>query len=161
MVIQADKKYMNNSIVAKNWRQQTNKAKNGSSMYYEGRTIYSYGPHFPMAYITDSTYGGKTIILQNSNTYSNSTAKHLNHMRSQCFNDAIVTIPTDLLKRFIDHLAHSEYSIILDLKIELATVIHNRIKESEAKLKRARTTQELHKHDIASAKEEIQVLSCI
>lgn len=56
----------------------------GSSlhMYNEGHTVYSYGPHFPIAHRTGKlTAGGQEIILFNSNSYSNTTAKHQSLVR--------------------------------------------------------------------------------
>lgn len=153
---------MNNRTVAENWRQQTNKAKNGSSMYYEGNVIFSYGPHFPMALLTSSTYNGKAIVLQNAYTYSNSTAKHLNHMRPQCYSDAVVKMPTDLLKRFTEAL---EYKYTRDSKAELknltASYINGQIKESEGKMARARKLKDFHASNIEEYKVELDILASL
>ncbi len=154
---------MNNKTVAENWRDQTGKAKNGSSMYYEGKTIYSYGYHFPMAYITDSTFQGKDIILQNSNGYSNSTAKHLNHMRGQCYDDAVITISTELLKKFIDAMKYSDYDKLPALKKEAKAEIEARKADQELKLSRARAEhrKESYKRDIAENNLQLEILEVV
>ena len=46
------------------------------SIYFEGNVIYSYGSHFPMCKIV-----GDTALVTNR-TYSNTTAKHMNHLHS-------------------------------------------------------------------------------
>lgn len=74
---------MNNAQVAHKWAAQTTNAGKGSSFYYEGRTIYSYGRHFPIATFTDAVdANGERVVLFTSQGYSNSTAKHINHARS-------------------------------------------------------------------------------
>jgi hypothetical protein len=67
------KTVFNNDMVCHVWAQQTqNEGRNGNgSLFFEGKTIYSYGYHFPMAtFITDN------IVLMNSSTYSVTTTQH-------------------------------------------------------------------------------------
>jgi hypothetical protein len=45
-------------------------------MYFQGKTIYSYGSHFPMAKLI-----GSGAVLLTYRTYSNTTTKHLSHVR--------------------------------------------------------------------------------
>lgn len=53
----------------------------GSNIFIDGTTIFSYGYHFPIARITDKKdENGKTIALFTNRGYSNSTAKHKNHV---------------------------------------------------------------------------------
>jgi len=148
---------MNNKQVANNWRQQTNKGKNGSHMFYEGRTIYSYGYHFPMAYITNMKHDGKTIILQNSDSYSNSTARHLSYMRSECYDDAIIAIRTGTLKQAI-----KEYKVLGKMSqqtIDTATEeIEKRLAYSLAKQARARTLKDAWQYDIDRDIAQLQIL---
>ncbi len=61
---------MNNEQVAHLWANKSRSAAKGSSFYFDGDTIYSYGPHFPIA----RHYKG--IVLYTSRTYSVTTAKH-------------------------------------------------------------------------------------
>lgn len=64
--------------VAKLWiEQKQDSARNRCrNFYFEGRTIYSYGRHFPIAVITDKTLDGKRVILNTSRGYSSTTAGH-------------------------------------------------------------------------------------
>ena len=70
---------MNNSQVAHLWANQSRKSARGSSFYFDGPTIYSYGPHFPVA--TIATRKGKRAFLFNNDNYSISTCKHQRHAR--------------------------------------------------------------------------------
>lgn len=70
---------MNHSEIAHSWAHQERDHydSNWANISYYGPTIYSYGSHFPMA----SMYPDLGIILFTTETYSNSTAKHLGHTR--------------------------------------------------------------------------------
>lgn len=46
----------------------------GYRVFFEGKTIYSYGRHFPIASVTEIQ--GKQFILFTTRGYSNTTAKH-------------------------------------------------------------------------------------
>ncbi len=48
-------------------------------MFFEGPVIYSYGHHYEIARFIDAPNGQKVCFI-NSNGYSNSTAKHTNHV---------------------------------------------------------------------------------
>lgn len=50
------------------------------SFYFEGLTIFSYGPHFPIARHIERK--GKKAILFTSRCYSNTTARHKSKVRS-------------------------------------------------------------------------------
>lgn len=58
------------------WYRQDQKRLASAHVYSEGPTVYSYGPHFPMATIHNR------CVLTTRRRYSNSTAKHLNLVRS-------------------------------------------------------------------------------
>lgn len=62
--------------VAHNWAHQTGRARRGHHMYYDGSTIYSYGPHFPIARIVQ-TPAGVPAVLVTTARYSVSTARHI------------------------------------------------------------------------------------
>lgn len=70
---------MNNSKLAHNWANKIKDSGKGSNMFFEGDTIYSYGYHFPISKFI--TIDENTFIAFNDNNYSNSTAKHKNHVR--------------------------------------------------------------------------------
>lgn len=66
----------NHNEVAHAWANQTGRACKGFNMFYEDRTIYSYGYHFPIARICDDGECADPAILFASKGYSVSTAKH-------------------------------------------------------------------------------------
>jgi len=65
---------MNNSQLAHAWANQTKAAAAASNFHFSGRTIYSYGNHFPIATIAENG-----TVLFTSRTYGNSTARHMSH----------------------------------------------------------------------------------
>lgn len=69
------KAFSSNSQLAHAWANQTHPEGRGSSMFFEGEVIYSYGHHYEIARL----FGGKYCFV-NSNGYSNSTAKHTRHV---------------------------------------------------------------------------------
>jgi hypothetical protein len=151
---------MNNRTVAENWRDQTGRARNGSSMYYHGKTIYSYGPHFPMAYITDTDYFEQNIVLQNADKYSNSTAKHQNHMRAQCHGDAVIEMSTGLLKEAISYFENN-LGTIGGIKVQIEKELREKIAESTQKLARARVHKDVHQHDIDNYNTQLRILKAL
>ena len=50
------------------------------SVYFTGRTIYSYGSHFPMAYRAE--IAGQAVVLFNPDSYSISTSRHQSYVRA-------------------------------------------------------------------------------
>jgi hypothetical protein len=80
-----------NSMVAHVWAQQNqeNGRNSSSSIFFEGKTIYSYGRHFPMAEFHDD------CILINSDRYSVTTGKHQSLVRQAIYghNKTIFTVP--------------------------------------------------------------------
>ncbi len=72
---------MNNSQVAHVWAQQRKPSGKGSSFYFEGPVIFSYGPHFPIArFVTDAR--GLQVVLFTTATYWQATSKHLSFTRN-------------------------------------------------------------------------------
>ena len=67
---------ISNSQVAHLWAQQRKESAKGSHFYFEGPTIYSYGRHFPIA-----TFIRPDVVLFTTDSYSNSTCKHIGHAR--------------------------------------------------------------------------------
>lgn len=77
---------MNNSQVAHAWAAQRKESGKGSSFYFYGPTIYSYGRHFPIATFTDHTAkDGRRIVLFTVRGYSNTTAKHISLARGALY----------------------------------------------------------------------------
>lgn len=77
---------MNNSQVAHVWAQQTKESGKGSNFYFEGPTIYSYGPHFPIARYVKNASGTPAVLVTIAG-YSTSTAKHITYVRRALRND--------------------------------------------------------------------------
>jgi hypothetical protein len=68
--------------IAHLWAHQTqSEARNpGGNFYFQDKTIYSYGSHFPIArHVTNDK--GEAAILFTNRTYSNTTAKHIGNVR--------------------------------------------------------------------------------
>lgn len=70
------KRAVNNEEVAKLWTMQTQSfACNSTGNFcFHGKTIYSYGEHFPIA--TIHTVNGKSVVAFTTRGYSQTTAKH-------------------------------------------------------------------------------------
>lgn len=66
---------MNNSQVAHLWASKNKQSARGSSFYFDGDTIYSYGSHFPIARHC------KGVVLFTTRTYSKSTGRHISLTR--------------------------------------------------------------------------------
>lgn len=74
--------------VAHAWANQTHESMRGCNVYFEGGTIYSYGPHFPIARIvtvpnphaTGATSQGQAVLFTTED-YSVSTSKHKSIVR--------------------------------------------------------------------------------
>lgn len=77
---------MNNSMVAHLWANEKKESARGSNLFFEGRSIYSYGYHFEVGRIVRNKCGEKAYLL-NDEYYSSSTCKHQRCVRS--------AIPTD------------------------------------------------------------------
>jgi hypothetical protein len=77
------KKVFNTSEVPHVWNSQTqNEGRNsGRNLYFEGKTIYSYGGHFPIASISEQD---NNIVYFTTRTYSNTTAKYIGSVRYAC-----------------------------------------------------------------------------
>lgn len=58
----------------------------GSRMYHDGRTIWSYGPHWPIARWVRSSTGAMGVFM-NPGHYSPSTSHHHSHVSSALYSD--------------------------------------------------------------------------
>ena len=61
------------------WANQTHEIGKASAIFFEGPVIYSWGYHYEIARFIEAPNGEKICFI-NSNGYSNSTAKHINHV---------------------------------------------------------------------------------
>lgn len=77
------RKVVSESEVAHMWASQSqNEArKQNNSFYFNNRTIYSYGSHFPIAVISEQD---ANIVYFTTRTYSNTTAGHINTTSHAC-----------------------------------------------------------------------------
>lgn len=79
------KTVVSTSDVAHFWAHQSQceaRTSNGN-FYFDGKTIYSYGRHFPIA-THHTNEAGESAVLFTTRGYSNSTAKHIGHVRGAC-----------------------------------------------------------------------------
>lgn len=72
---------MNNSMVAHLWANEKKESARGSNLFFEGRSIYSYGYHFEVGRIVRNKCGEKAYLL-NDKYSSSSTCKHQRCVRS-------------------------------------------------------------------------------
>lgn len=82
---------VNNREVPHLWMHQTQESGRNStgSLYFEGPTIYSYGPHFPIArHVQNKRSQG--AILVTTRGYSSTTSGHIGSVRSAIPNGATV-----------------------------------------------------------------------
>lgn len=72
---------MNNSMVAHLWANEKKESTKGSSFFFEGKSIYSYGYHFEAGRIVRNKRGEKAYLINNER-YSVSTSKHQGYIYS-------------------------------------------------------------------------------
>lgn len=68
-------------MVAHLWANEKKESGKGSNLFFEGRSIYSYGYHFEVGRIVRNKCGEKAYLL-NDKYYSSSTCKHQRCVRS-------------------------------------------------------------------------------
>jgi hypothetical protein len=73
------KVFNSNAQLCHAWANNTQQYGKASNLFFNNGTIYSYGYHYELAQQITATTGEK-IIFVNENNYSNSTAKHKNHV---------------------------------------------------------------------------------
>lgn len=94
------KKVFNNSELAHVWAAQTQSEGRAGSFYFYGKTIYSYGSHFPIA-----TMDGNNVLFT-KRTYSNTTAKHIGLTRRAISHKTIIycyDVPVNLQYASTEH----------------------------------------------------------
>ena len=93
---------MNNSLIGHNFAHNSQTGLNGSNLFYEhntngSRTIYSYGYHFGIAHIPEPNSNTVYFTLDN---YSNTTAKHIIHVRRAISHMNVIYCPFDITEYF-------------------------------------------------------------
>lgn len=78
----------NHDEVCHVWAQQTQSEGRAGNIFFEGKSIYSYGRHFEMARFVDD----ETVFIT-SRGYSVSTAKHLSLVRRAVRHKTVFTVP--------------------------------------------------------------------
>lgn len=73
------KVFSSNAQLCHAWANQMQDYGKGSSMFFEGPVIYSYGYHYEIARFIDAPNGEKVVFV-NSNGYSITTSKHTQHV---------------------------------------------------------------------------------
>jgi hypothetical protein len=94
------------------WAAQKQSSGKGSAMFFEGTKIYSYGYHFCMANII-----APGIVLVTDRGYSNSTARHLSHVRYSINHMERISVPypenDDLQKNYSAWTEHIKDQIAI------------------------------------------------
>ena len=78
----------NHDEVCHVWAQQTQSEGRAGNIFFEGKSIYSYGHHFEMARFVDE----ETVFIT-TRGYSVSTAKHLSLVRQAVRHKTVFTVP--------------------------------------------------------------------
>lgn len=93
--------FRNHDEVCHVWAQQTQSEGKAGNIFFEGKSIYSYGRHFEAARFVD-----RETVLLNSYRYSVSTAQHLSLIRQAVRHKQVFTVPS-----MTDHRANVTYLI--------------------------------------------------
>jgi len=75
--------------------QDTGKNRSNGNVYFQGKTIYSYGPHFPMGYRGERN--GEPFYILNADGYSSTTSGHQSGVRSSVVGRNNIQIPFSIL----------------------------------------------------------------
>lgn len=112
------KVFSSHATLSHAWANELQSEGRTSNMFFKDNIIYSYGHHYEIARLIDSPTGQKVCFI-NSNGYSNSTAKHTNHVSR--------AIPQNIVKFYLPFVisygyGQREQSINID---KLPTIIAN------------------------------------
>jgi hypothetical protein len=83
---------MNHTDVAHHWAHQTKESGNGPNMFFEGRSIYSYGTHFEIARLMERKHNGETVCLFTEREYSVTTSGHKSIVRQALNSDIVFNV---------------------------------------------------------------------
>lgn len=105
----------NHQEVAHVWAQQNQSEGRASRMFFDGKSIFSYGRHFEIArFITDD------VVFFNRRRYSSSTAKHQSYTRRAVSHKTVFEVDS-----FEDHKANVDYFLKTIENLLLQTVRGN------------------------------------
>ena len=112
------KVFSGHAKLAHAWANELQNEGRASNMFFKDNIIYSYGYHYEIARLIDAPNGQKVCFI-NSNGYSNSTAKHTNHVSR--------AIPQNIVKFYVPFVNSGGYyqknnSVSVEL---LPTIIAN------------------------------------
>jgi hypothetical protein len=99
---------MNNSQLVHSYAHQMQTGAKGSNLFYEGRTLYSYGHHFPICHISIGKTG-EEILFWNNASYSNTTSKHQSIASRATRHITRIDIPAGNLDKIIYSSEDSEF----------------------------------------------------
>jgi len=120
-----------------NQSQQRGRTSSGS-FYFEGKTIYSYGQHFPIANIVTNDKGEEVMLFTYRN-YSNTTSKQISIVRSA----------TRQYKKIYCHTPKGNHSTNFDNWLKLA-------EQQAEKLKKAKKP-ELYLNELSRLNNEVNI----
>jgi hypothetical protein len=97
--------FSSNSQLAHVWAQRSQSEGRTGHMFFDGDTIYSYGRHYAIAkFHFRKSQPFNTLVLMNSTSYSNSTAKHKSHVWRAIPNRVpTISVPDPTASRFLAH----------------------------------------------------------
>ncbi len=95
------KVFSNHSEVCHVWAQQRQSEGKASRIFFEDKSIYSYGRHFEMARFIDAD-----TVFVTTRRYSVSTAKHLSIVRGAVTHKTVFQVPS-----FTNHVENVQYYI--------------------------------------------------
>lgn len=112
------KVFSSNATLSHAWANELQSEGKANSMFFKDNIIYSWGYHYEIARLIESPTGQKVCFI-NSNGYSNSTAKHTNHVSR--------AIPKNIIKFYVPFVKSGGYyqkdnSISIE---KLPTIIQN------------------------------------
>lgn len=110
----------------------------GSNMFAENETVYSYGYHFPIATKTIERLNGKPVLLFNKDGYSNTTARHKSHVAQAFSSWELIEIPTKDLQAYTSMVNHRDDSRNASVRENIIKSLWDQQKEYANKAIRAR-----------------------
>lgn len=118
------------------------------SIYFVDQIIYSYGQHYPLGIKRDNT------LIVNCTSWSNSTAKHRNHLLSAWDYAENIDAPNEAMKK----LANDD---LAGFKAEALKYHAGNIAEAKEKLERVRTEhmRDFWNDEITRGERQIELLT--
>jgi hypothetical protein len=114
------KVFSSHSEVCHIWANRTQNEGKANNIFFEDNIIYSYGKHFELAKFIE--YNNKVYLFVNTASYSNSTSKHQNHVRSAINENLIDKIFYFDFSTSSTYSTRSTYSFYLNENSIISTV---------------------------------------